>query len=115
VHELSLAGGIVKLVEDAAAREHFRRVSQLRLEAGALSGVEVRALRFALDAVAPGTCLEGAAITIDEPPGTAWCLPCGASVEIRSRTDPCPRCGSHQIQPTGGTELRVLDLLVHDD
>lgn len=115
MHELSLAGGIVKLVEDAAAREHFRRVSQLRLEAGALSGVEVRALRFALDAVAPGTCLEGASIEIDEPPGSAWCLPCGSSVEIRSRTDPCPRCGSHQIQATGGTELRVLELLVHDD
>ncbi len=115
MHELSLAGGIVKLVEDAAAREQFRRVSQLRLEAGALSGVEVRALRFALDAVVPGTCLEGAAIEIEEPPGTAWCLPCGASVEIRARTEPCPRCGSHQIQATGGTELRVLDLMVHDD
>jgi hydrogenase nickel incorporation protein HypA/HybF len=74
MHELSLAGGIVKLVEDAAVRDHFKRVSQLRLEAGALSGVEVRALRFALDAVAPGTCLEGAAIEIEEPPGQAWCL-----------------------------------------
>ncbi len=90
-------------------------MSLLRLEAGALSGVEVRALRFALDAVAPGTCLEGAAIEIEEPPGTAWCLPCGTSVEIRDRTEPCPRCGSHQIQATGGTELRVLDLMVHDD
>lgn len=115
MHELSLAGGIVKLVEDAAARDRFRRVSQLRLEAGALSGVEVRALRFALDAVAPGTCLEGAAIEIEEPPGQAWCLRCAASVEITSRTDACPRCGGHQIQPTGGTELRVLELLVHDD
>ena len=115
MHELSLAGGIVKLVEDAAARDHFSRVSQLRLEAGALSGVEVRALRFALDAVTPGTCLAGAQIEITEPPGTAWCLPCGTSVEIRSRTDTCPRCGSHQIQATGGTELRVLELLVHDD
>jgi hydrogenase nickel incorporation protein HypA/HybF len=115
MHELSLAGGIVKLVEDAAAREHFRRVSKLRLEAGALAGVEVRALRFALDAVAPGTCLEGATIDIDEPPGTAWCLRCACSVEIRARTDACPQCGGFQIQPTGGTELRVLDLLVHDD
>ncbi len=115
MHELSLAGGIVKLVEDAAAREHFRRVSMLRLEAGALSGVEVRALRFALDAVAPGTCLEGANIEIEEPPGTAWCLQCGTSIEIASRGDACPHCGGYQIQPTGGTELRVLDLLVQDD
>ncbi len=115
MHELSLAGGIVRLVEDAAAREHFTRVSQLRLEAGALSGVEVHALRFALAAVAPGTCLEGAAIEIEEPPGQAWCLHCSATVQIASRTEPCPRCGGHQTQPTGGTGLRVLELLVHDD
>ncbi|WP_442775925.1 hydrogenase maturation nickel metallochaperone HypA/HybF [Sphaerotilus montanus] len=115
MHELSLAGGVVRLVEDAAVREGFHRVSQLRLEAGALSGVEVRALRFALDASIPGTCLEGAEILIDEPPGAAWCLRCCGMVEITSRADACPRCGGFQLQPTGGTELRVVDLLVHDD
>ena len=115
MHELSLAGGILQLVEDAAARDPFKRVSQLRLEVGALSGVEVHALRFALDAIAPGTCLEGAAIEIEEPPGRAWCLRCAAAVEIVSRTDACPRCGGHPVQPSGGTGLRVLDLLVHDD
>ena len=115
MHELSLAGGVVRLVEDAAEREGFRRVSQLRLEAGALSGVEVRALRFALDASIPGTCLEGAEILIDEPLGAAWCLRCCGTVEIASRADACPRCGGFQLQPTGGTELRVVDLLVHDD
>lgn len=114
MHELSLAGGIVRLVEDAAERERFRRVSLLRLEAGALSGVEVRALRFALEASVPGTCLEGAEILIDEPPGTAWCLGCGLSVEIGSRADACPSCGGFRLQPTGGTELRVVDLMVHD-
>ena len=115
MHELSLAGGIVRLVEDAAARERFQHVRVLRLEAGALSGVEVRALRFALDASTPGTCLEGARIEIEETPGTAWCLGCNQSVPIMSRVDACPQCGSVRLQPTGGTELRVLDLLVDDD
>jgi hydrogenase nickel incorporation protein HypA/HybF len=115
MHELSLAGGILRLVEDAAARERFSRVRRLRVEAGALSGVEVRALQFALDALRPGTPLDGAEIVIDEPPGTAWCLRCTTSVEIGSRADPCPRCGGFQLQPTGGTELRVVDLIVIDD
>ena len=114
MHELSLAGGIVRLVEEAALRERFSRVSQLRLEAGALAGVEVRSLRFALESIVAGTCLENAEITIDEPPGAAWCLRCAAPVVIASRADPCPACGGHQLQPTGGTELRVLDLVVHD-
>jgi hydrogenase nickel incorporation protein HypA/HybF len=115
MHEASLAGGILQLVEDAARREKFRRVSLLRLEAGQLAGVEARALRFALEALAPGTCLEGASFEIDEPPGQAWCLPCSASVTINQRGDACPHCGSYQLQPTGGTELRVVDMLVEDD
>jgi hydrogenase nickel incorporation protein HypA/HybF len=114
MHEMSLAGGVLRLVEDAAAREGFERVSRLRLEIGKLSGVEVEALRFALDAIAPGTCLAGAAIEIDEPPGQAWCMPCGRLTPIKERGDACVHCGGYQLQATGGTELRVVDLLVDD-
>ena len=114
MHEASLAGGILKLVEDAAQRERFVRVTQLRLEAGQLAGVELRALRFALEAIAPGTCLQGAQIEIDEPPGQAWCMNCSTTVALAQRGDACPRCAGHQMQPTGGTELRVLDMQVED-
>ena len=114
MHEASLAGGILKLVEDAARREGFCRFTSIRLEAGCLAGVEVRALRFALEAIAPTTCLQGARIDIDEPQGTAWCLPCGTSVPILRRDDACPHCGGHQLQPTGGTELRVVEMQVED-
>ncbi|WP_326542908.1 hydrogenase maturation nickel metallochaperone HypA [Pseudorhodoferax sp.] len=115
MHELSLAGGVLKVVEDAAQREGFVRVRRLTLEAGALAGVEPRALRFALDSLAPGTCLEGAEITIAERAAPAWCHGCCETVEVRSRLDDCPRCGSSRLVPTGGTELRVHELIVHDD
>jgi len=49
MHEASLAGGVLQLVEDAARREGFTRLISLRLEAGELAGVDVRALRFALE------------------------------------------------------------------
>jgi hydrogenase nickel incorporation protein HypA/HybF len=115
MHEMSLAGGILRVVEDAAARERFTRVKRLTLEAGALAGVEVHALRFALESMQPGTLLDGAAIEIDEPPGRAWCMPCACSVEISRRGDPCPRCGGWQLTPTGGTELKVRELIVLED
>lgn len=115
MHELSLAGSVLQLVEAAAQRDGFRRVAMLRLEAGQLSGVEPHALRFALEALAPGTCLQGAALEIDEPAGQAWCMACAATVAIAQRGDACPDCGGWQLEPTGGIELRVLDLLVHDD
>jgi hydrogenase nickel incorporation protein HypA/HybF len=115
MHELSLAAGILRIVEQAAARDRFRRVCRLHLEAGALAGVEPQALRFALDALAPGTCLEGAEIAIAQPGGTAWCDACAADVAIASRLEPCPRCGGTRLRATGGTALRVLDLVVFDD
>jgi hydrogenase nickel incorporation protein HypA/HybF len=115
MHEVSMAGGILRMVEEAAGREHFQRVSHLRLEIGALAGVEPQALRFALTAMMPCTCLEGGEITIDEIPGTARCLHCAASVEIQSYLEPCPRCGSFTLQATGGFEVRIVDLVVFDD
>ncbi len=115
MHEVSLAGGIVRLVEEAALRDKFRRVAQLRLEAGALVCVETSALRFALSAMMPGTCLEGAEITIVEEPGTAWCPRCAANVEISTRAEPCSNCGMYPLRAVGGADLRVLDLVVFDD
>ena len=115
MHEISLAGGILRLVEDAARREGFRRVAVLRLSCGRLAGVEPQALRFAWEALQPGTLLDGARIEIDEAPGTAWCRRCGAPVTIESRADPCPQCGGGPLVPTGGTELLVRELIVLDE
>ena len=112
MHELSLAGGILRVLEQARARDPFERITQLRLEVGVLAGVEIESLRFALSAIAPHTLLAGVSIEIDQPPGNAWCLPCGRNVEITSRLDACPHCGGFQLQPTGGTELRVVDMQV---
>jgi hypothetical protein len=36
-------------------------------------------------------------------------------VPIEQRGDAFPHCGGYQLQPNGGTELRVLELLVADD
>ena len=112
MHEASLAGGVLQLVEAAAQREGFSRVMTLRIEAGRLAGVDVRALRFALESLAPGTPLEGARLAFEEPPGQAWCLPCGRTVAHGQRGDACPHCGGYQLQPTGGMELRVVDMTV---
>lgn len=112
MHEVSLAGGILRVVEQTRERDPFERVTHLRLEVGGLSGVEVSALRFALESIAPGTCLAAAVIEMDEPPASAWCMPCGQRVPIRSRLDACPQCHGHQLQPIGGTELRVVEMRV---
>lgn len=115
MHEVSLAGGILEIVETAAKREGFARVTLLRLAAGALSGVEVHALRFALEVMARDTCLQNACIEIDTPTGQGWCSQCGATVTVMARGDPCADCGNYQLLVTSGTELRVTEIVVEDN
>ncbi len=112
MHEMSLAEEILQIIEDAARHQGFARVREIRLEIGQLAGVEVDALRFCLDSVLHGSLAEGARVEVEHTPGAGWCMLCGMTVPISALFDPCPRCGSHQVQPTGGTEMRVKDLLV---
>jgi hydrogenase nickel incorporation protein HypA/HybF len=111
---MSLAGGILQLVEEAAARDGFMQVKRLELQVGKLAGVELSALRFALEVASHGTCLAGAEISIDEPAGQGWCMPCAQNVAVHARGQGCPLCGGSQLLTTGGDQLRVLGLVVPD-
>lgn len=114
MHEVSLAASILEMVEASARKEHFARVVRLHLEAGSLAGVDVAALRFAIECIAPGTLLEQAAVVIDEPPGQAWCMMCNQTVSIIAHGDACPQCNSYQLVTQGGNALRVVDMEVAD-
>ena len=113
MHEMSLAESIVQIAEDTARSSGATRVSMVLLEVGKLAGVEIDALRFCFDAASRSSLVEGAKLVIEQPEGSAWCLPCGGTVPLGSLTDPCPDCGSHQLQVTGGTELKVRELEIH--
>ena len=62
--------------------------------------------------VQPQSNARGATLEIIETPGIAWCMACSKSVEIKQRYEPCPSCGSYQLQVTGGEEMRVKELEV---
>lgn len=112
MHEMAIAEGILQIVEDAAVQQGFKRVTEVRLEIGALSGVEVDALNFCLDMVLKDSIAAGARLEFDKLPGVGYCLECGATVPVNALYEACPNCGSYQVQATGGTEMRVKDLLV---
>jgi hydrogenase nickel incorporation protein HypA/HybF len=112
MHEMSLAESVLQIVEDHARKHGFARVNTIFMEVGQLAGVEVEALRFALEVVTRGSVAEGAAVDIAQTPGQAWCLACGDTVAMATLYDGCSRCGGYQVQVTGGTEMRVKELAV---
>lgn len=112
MHEMSLAEGVLQLLEDAARSQGFARVKTVWLELGQLSSVEPEAMRFCFDAVTRGSLADGAQLEIIDVPGAGWCMKCAQSVALPARYEACPLCGSYQVQPTSGTDMRVKELEV---
>ncbi|TLS18841.1 MAG: hydrogenase maturation nickel metallochaperone HypA [Betaproteobacteria bacterium] len=113
MHEMSLAEGVLQIVEDAAqGPQGFARVKTVFLEIGQLSSVEAEAMAFCFEAVSKGTVADGAKLEIISVPGEGLCLSCQKTVPLAQVYDPCPECGGYPVQPTAGTEMRVRELEV---
>lgn len=115
MHEMSLAEGVLQLVEETARREKARQVKRVILEMGDLAAVEESALRFCFDAVARTSLAEGAVLEIVRVPGAGWCWACADTVPMGHLTDPCPRCGGYRLQATSGTEMRVKEIEINEE
>lgn len=112
MHEMSIAEGVLQLIEEAAQREGFQTVRTIWIEIGQLSGVEPEALAFCFDAVTRDSIAAGAALEIVHVPGTGQCFECGRETELQAVYDACRHCGAVPVQVTGGTEMRVKELEV---
>ena len=112
MHEMSLAEGVLGVLEDSARRQGFRAVKTVWLEIGRLAAVEPDALRFSFDVVKRGTLADGARLQIIDVPGQAWCMKCGDTVAVDERGAACPTCGGYQLQIAAGADMRVKELEV---
>ena len=112
MHEMSICEGIIQVVEGLAAQQSFRKVKRVRLEIGPLAGVEKEALFFSYDVVCRGGIAEGSLLEVIDLPVEAWCMQCAKPTTVKARYDACPECGSHQVQISGGDELRIKDMEV---
>lgn len=113
MHEMSLAEGVLQLIEDAAKQQNFAVVKTVWLEIGQLSGVEVEAMKFCFDAVTRDSIAQNARLEIIALPGTGWCMACAVTVPMNQVFGECPHCGGYQMQVTGGTEMRLKELEVN--
>ncbi|MFA5983712.1 MAG: hydrogenase maturation nickel metallochaperone HypA [Methylococcaceae bacterium] len=112
MHELSLCESILQVLEQQAEVQQYHKVKTVWLEIGALSGIEVEALRFSFDIVMQGSLAEQAQLEIIQLPGQAWCMQCACNVAVEQLYDVCPLCGSHQLQVNSGDQMRIKELEV---
>ncbi|OIO69739.1 MAG: hydrogenase maturation nickel metallochaperone HypA [Zetaproteobacteria bacterium CG_4_9_14_3_um_filter_49_83] len=112
MHELSLCESVIELIEEQARQQCFERVKTVRLEIGALAGVEIEAMLFSFDAAARDSLAEGAKLDIIRIAGLAICPVCEKQVEVSARFDVCPDCAHYPLQIVAGEEMRIKELEV---
>jgi hydrogenase nickel incorporation protein HypA/HybF len=108
VHELAI---IEAVVDQVTERLGDQRVSAIHLAVGKLSGVVPDALRFCFELATSDTTMDGAALTIEEPPGQGECRSCGREFPIPDAIALCP-CGSADVRIVGGAELVIRSVVL---
>ncbi len=112
MHEMSIALGIIDLAMEYAEREGAEKVLELELDIGTHSGVEIGALRSAMEIAVRDTLLEHSLLRVNEIRAVAECAECGTTFEVEDPVQHCPQCGARSTRIRRGKEMQLKSLLV---
>lgn len=111
MHELSLVGSMLDIVEEYAARHRFAKVNSLKLSFGALSCIEPSALEMSFEVLSKETKAQGARLEFIVHPALIHCLACKQDRTVAEYPVSCPDCKSDEVALVGGFEdLRLEEL-----
>ena len=114
MHEASIVEALLEAAGEEMERAGGTRILRLEVTVGALSGVNVEALRFAFEMLSPGTPAEGAELSVVETRALCSCAVCGKESPVEDPFAACPACGSVDVRIRGGDELLLSSLDVED-
>ena len=116
MHELSIALRIVESLNDELAEEEDLTVSAVTIQVGALTGLVPEALQFSWDMATENSLLQGSKLNIEWVDAAGFCPECSVERTITNlQSFRCPVCRTPIQQVTGGNELEILTLEVHDN
>jgi hydrogenase nickel incorporation protein HypA/HybF len=109
---MSIALSIIDLASDQAAKAQARKIVEIELDIGTLSGVEMEALNFAMEIAKMESVLESAKIRINKIEAIGECLECEHVFDAEGFINHCPRCGEMNTKIIRGKELQLKSILV---
>ena len=107
MHEMSVAHGLLTILNEQAEAHGIDRVSRIRLKIGQLRGLDGRQLRLAFEALAEGSLAASAELEIEEIAAKARCRACGAAWRAADYRFECPKCAASDVDILEGRELFI--------
>ena len=117
MHEMSSLIRIVNLASESAKAqgvpENGLRVSEIRLQVGALTGLLTDYLIKYYPEASKGTLLEGSVLNVEEVPVETECLGCGGHYNPNKQNDyRCPCCRSTKGRIVGGRDTVLKQIVL---
>jgi hydrogenase nickel incorporation protein HypA/HybF len=107
MHEMSVAYGLLSILQDQAKAHGIARISRVRVKLGRLRGIDARQLRLAFEALAEGSLADQAALDVEEIAAQARCRACGAVWQAADFRFDCPKCAAADAEVLAGRELFI--------
>ena len=115
MHELSIAQGIVDIIEQHVPAPDLPNVRTVRLKIGVVAGIVPDSLEFSFGVITAETPLSRAALAVETIPFTVKCRKCGAESLNEQGIILCSQCGSSNTTIIAGTELQIAEIELEDN
>lgn len=112
MHELSVTQGILKICQDEQNKAKFKKINEIRIMVGELTGLVPNCIDYYFDIISKGTVAEGAKLIINKVPIKIKCNECNNISQIGKGQYGCPVCKSNNIKIINGKEFYVDSLEV---
>ncbi len=114
MHEVSIALGLIEELKKIARENNAKKVTNIKLKIGKMSGIVTDSLIFAFDAVKlEHPFLSEATILIEEVPMVYECNKCSKPFEMDAYAFAmCPNCQSYNFKILSGEEQHIENVEV---
>ncbi|MFQ6057307.1 MAG: hydrogenase maturation nickel metallochaperone HypA [Anaerolineae bacterium] len=107
MHEFAVTQGVLATVLEHAEKAKARRVTQINLVIGDMTGIIDDSVQFYFDVLSEGTIAQGATLSFQRIPTQMRCHHCGRIFTPQDLDWHCPDCGQLSFEVVAGKEFYV--------
>lgn len=112
MHEYPITLSIVKIAEEELEKSKAKKVLEIRLVVGELTGLVPECIQSYFDIISKETKVFGAKLKIEKRPVNIKCNDCGFESLMDLSRNNCTSCGSSNLKLIGGREYYIESMEV---